>query len=897
MRTRFLKSLVSLSLHHRRKVLVATVLLTLVSIGLSSRLGMNFQWTNLLPDDMPIVTEFKRIDQDFNNPGNYIVVLEADDPVRLEAATDAVIEILESNDEWVTLVQGRLPENYMVDNGLRLASPSDLEASIHMLSDPRLVSMLSRFDLATKMMSLMPAETIADSEEEVIRLAMGLESLARSLEASLDGHPVEVDRAVRDLTTGNPYFLSMDGKMSLVMAASTASMDEFDKLPQMDVALEKALDSMAERFPDVSVGRTGMIPIGRAEMESTTTGTVALTLAALVLVFVMLRWNFGDWWTPMLALLPVVLGIFWSMGFYAVTIGSLNIMTAMIMLVLVGLGIDFSIHLLNRFREERARGSSVDDSITEAVVGTGRGILTGAITTAVAFFAIMISDSRGIVEFGFCAGSGVLFTLFAVLLTLPCMVVWRELRGVRKKKAIVAPELRAIGTATKGVVRLRWAILPLALAAIIFGVRSARLIDFEYNFLALEPQVEEVFLQEKIVDRFGMSTELASLTATSVEESRKFAGLFRAKKEVGGVDDISLWLPRPEWQEKNDAVIARLGAMLRAPREPNLPSAAGSDKMISQINSLRGTLAALGKRISNTDMKRATAVLERIAGDGGALANLSARIHADDRTMAALDTYAQSFESTMAARLQRMTAKSGPVTVDDLPESLLQRYRSPTTGRFMIQAFPRGYVFEREPLEAFAAATSSIDPAVTGMPQLMLEMNATMVRDGARATGAAALAIFMLLLIDFRRLTPAILAMLPLAIGVSLMLLIMWLTGMKYNFVNLIAIPIIIGIGVDNGVHVLHRYLESGRDELATAMTSVGRAILMTSLTTMIGFGNIAFYAHPGMASLGVLLFIGVAACLVATLVIMPALASLMAGLLFRAGRTPSATRTAAGVR
>lgn len=885
MRTRLLKSIVSLSLEHRRATLIATAIITLITLGLSGLLKMNFQWTQLLPDDLPMVAEYQRIDKDFKNPGNFIVVLESEEPLELEAATDRAIEILAANEQWVALVQGRLPEDFMVEQGLRIAAPPDLEASLFLLEDPRLVPMLAKFDAIVRQAA--EADEVA-SEQELVRLAGGLDSLARSLEASASGQPQQVDRAVRDLTTGNPYFKSIDGRMSLVMAAATASMDEFDKLVLMDVDLEAALAPITDEFPGVSVGRTGMIPIGRAEMDSTSQGTALLTLLSLMLVFVMLRWNFGDWITPLMALAPVVLGIVWSMGFYAVSIQTLNIMTAMIMLVLVGLGIDFSIHLLNRFREERAAGASVEAAITEAVCGTGRGILTGSITTAVAFFAIMISDSRGIREFGFCAGAGVLITLFAVFFTLPSLVVGRELRRAEKQEVTVAPEFKALGSFSRGVMAARWVLLPVFLVATVLGLRAVKLIDFEYNFLKLEPQVDAVLLQAQVVERFGMSTELASLTADSPEQSRRFAQAFAAKDEVGGVDDISQWLPEPQWQAQNDALVTQLHQALASPREAMPPSSLGDEELARTFEGLRANLEILRGRAERGDLARAENLLAALSADDGRLARLAEAARSESGR-AQLDTYAQAFESSLAARLDRMSAKTGPITVDTLPAELRDRYQSPTSGRFMIQAFPKGFIFEKQQLEAFAAATNSIDPAVTGMPQLMLEMNDTMVSDGAKATAAAALAIFVLLLIDFRRLTPAILAMLPLGVGVALMLGIMWLIGMKYNFINLIAIPIIIGIGVDNGVHVLHRYLEAGRDKLPEAMTSVGRAILMTSLSTMIGFGSIGFYAHPGMASMGILLFIGVGGCLVATLVVLPGVAPLVAGLLFRDAQTLAA--------
>jgi len=132
-----------------------------------------------------------------------------------------------------------------------------------------------------------------------------------------------------------------------------------------------------------------------------------------------------------------------------------------------------------------------------------------------------------------------------------------------------------------------------------------------------------------------------------------------------------------------------------------------------------------------------------------------------------------------------------------------------------------------------------------------------------------------LLLIDFRKPFTAFLTLLPLITGVSLTLGIMWIFGMKLNYINMIGIPVIIGIGVDDGVHFIHRYLDEGRGNMGKAAKSVGRAMLMTSLTTMIGFGSLMFYLMRGMQSMGFVLFVGVGMCFLVTITVLPALVTI----------------------
>jgi predicted RND superfamily exporter protein len=156
---------------------------------------------------------------------------------------------------------------------------------------------------------------------------------------------------------------------------------------------------------------------------------------------------------------------------------------------------------------------------------------------------------------------------------------------------------------------------------------------------------------------------------------------------------------------------------------------------------------------------------------------------------------------------------------------------------------------------------------------MMLHMSRETIREGKLAFFAASLVILLVLLLDFRRPLVAGLAFLPLLSGVAYLLGLMWIAGEKLHYLNVIALPVIIGIGVDDGVHFLHRLIQEGRGGMRRAVNSVGRAMVLTSLTTMIGFGSLTLYLMRGMASLGRVLFLGVGTCLLVTFTLLPALA------------------------
>lgn len=163
-----------------------------------------------------------------------------------------------------------------------------------------------------------------------------------------------------------------------------------------------------------------------------------------------------------------------------------------------------------------------------------------------------------------------------------------------------------------------------------------------------------------------------------------------------------------------------------------------------------------------------------------------------------------------------------------------------------------------------------VSPRATGIPPVWRSLLDLFARDGKLATSLAIVLIFLLLLADFRSLQKAALGMIPLVIGTAWMLGVMVLTGLQITMVNVMAIPLIIGIGIDDGVHIIHRYQIEGRGEHRTVFSSTGRAVLLTTLTTMLGFGSLWFATYRGLGSMGIALFIGVGTCFLATILVMP---------------------------
>ncbi|MBD3306433.1 MMPL family transporter [candidate division KSB3 bacterium] len=911
MRTTVLQWVIDMAIHRRKRVLIVSILLTAMLGAAAATLKLDTRWSALLPETLPVVKEFKKIDEEFYQPSNMIIAISGDDPLMLEEVTDEVTALLErelvcepntpvadciEKERYARYIYGKLPEAWLREHLIRLVKPNEAKRLRNVLSDPRLVPYLVHLNDDFEA-EYTDSENVKDQERQIVASLDAIQRFLEALDTAASGEIQEerLTRTVRDLTVGNPYMLSLDNSLSLVMVASVVPTDDIEHVTQLDRRIETLLAPLGAKYPQFRIERTGMTAVSRDEMDSVGPQTVLISLVALGIVFLLLVWNFRSVLTPILALIPIVAGIIWSTGIIALTLGQMNIMTSMIMVVLLGLGIDFSIHVANRYHEEVAARKPLQEALQATLTETAKGVITGAITTAAAFYTLMIADTRGIKEFGFCAGTGVLVTLLAVLWILPALLAYNTSQRSRRGKILAkSHDFSALGNIVVRMGRWRRGVIALMVVLTALGIWGGLNLKWEWNFMNLEPEgLRSVELQDEIIDKFKLAVSVSLLTADSIEESRSLREEFKEKGIVGDVDDISLWVSRPDFEE-NKSYIAELRGMISEDRPRIAFQDDESDTTMEDGNAIRDHRAQLTEEldrlwaniveiqalsiIGGQDRvleKTKKLVATREQRDEGMLMKIAQRF-LEDTTIdwEIVDHFAERFHHTARSQILQMVQGDEAVTVDMVPEKLVAKYVSHTGAPgYLLRIFPKKNLYEREELELFQVVVSKVHPNVTGTPQMILNMNLETLREGKLASLMAILVILAVLLIDFRHHPLiALFAFLPLISGMALMLGCLWLFGEKLNYINTIALPVIIGIGVDDGVHFFHRYLQEGKGGIGRAVTSVGRAMLMTSLTTMIGFGSLMLYLMRGMQSMGFALFLGVGMCFLVTLTLLPAL-------------------------
>ncbi|MCI0463705.1 MAG: MMPL family transporter, partial [Gemmataceae bacterium] len=417
--------------------------------------------------------------------------------------------------------------------------------------------------------------------------------------------------------------------------------------------------------------------------------------------------------------------------------------------------------------------------------------------------------------------------------------------------------------------RPRWVIAgSLALTAILAAC-SLR-VGYDHNLLHLQAEgLDSVQWELKLIEHTaGASWHALSYTSTP-EEALALKERYEKLPEVSRVVEVAALVPRhqPHKLEQLSDIQKRLRSLPKRgsviPHEP--PDAQRLEALLAE---LRTTLQP------HTTVSRP--VLENL---NASLQALHERMRTAEQ--ATVSTRLQQFEQWLARDLAedlhrlREVASPASITVADLPPSLRERYIG-RNGKWLLCVFARDSLWEYGPLCHFVKQIRTVDPHATGKPFGTLESLKAM-KDGFQWAGVYAFcAIFGVLLLDFRTLKHTLVALAPLLMGVLAALGVMGLFGVELNPANMIAFPLILGVGADNGVHVLHDYLSRRRDRAYTLNRSTGRGIMVAALTTILGFGTLMISSHRGLASLGLVLTLGVGCCMLTALVFLPAVLRLL---------------------
>ncbi|MEK7486953.1 MAG: MMPL family transporter [Planctomycetota bacterium] len=653
---------------------------------------------------------------------------------------------------------------------------------------------------------------------------------------------------------------------------------------------------------DFEIGYTGSPALNVAEMRDSRKGLFWGSIFSFTLVFILfigLYYKFPS--RPLFALVCLIFGIIWTFIFTSFYPGYLNLLSMAFALLVIGLGVDFGIHFISRFNEE-IEHQPTEEALFQTLVRLTPPLFISALTTSGTFFLTMTTDFKGFAELGLIAGVGVMICLLITLTLLPALLLLfpsasEASRPHRRWFSVLFWPFQKIGYCCVFLVspftflfqkitswllplilyQYHWIVVLITFILTGFFAYSATFLEYDRNILNLQSKNSlEVDYMRKIlaIGEFGVlfyPTSEENYVLQEYLDKLRYQGYqnytfsiqdmvppeqITRKKEMEALFLLPIFLKKNHKNFSADDFQVQLETLI-----DNFSEIHNLLVTKEQAGPLRLNLAQIiddGKPDEGEDLVELLSVLEEK--------------NEEKPFLEAIQQFSQQSLTQIRDLLEFLesVSKASPFTVEDLPEELKMIFIS-HDGKFrLIQIYPKGDIFEGETLGKFVEHLQLVSPLATGHPVMVYEMVKS-IRESYEDVGWMALAlIFCITFLLFRNLAETILGVFVLILGIIWMFgILVFLPHGNLNPANMIAIPLILGIGIDNIVHIIHRFREE--KNLEKTMRQTGKAIVASSVTTIFGFLGMCIGTHQGLISLGNTLILGMACCLFMSLIVLPA--------------------------
>ena len=643
-----------------------------------------------------------------------------------------------------------------------------------------------------------------------------------------------------------------------------------DKTDEAVERMRVLVNETQAEVPGLNVGVTGEPVLDHDEMvqsqkDSTLASIVSLVVCALIFIY-----GYQETGRPLKATLCLLVGLGYTLAFTTLTVGHLNILTVTFFPILIGLAIDFGVHLITRYEEELRLGRGEKEAIRKAIVYTGQGIFTGALTTSAAFIAMCLTNFRGIQEMGVICGAGMLICLVPMLTMLPVLLF----RGRQN----VIDHQRAPQISLRARIESLWLRRPVIVCLVtitlcLISLLQFHKVNFDYDLLHMQSKgLPAVIYEEKLISSTPKSVIYGAVIASNAQEAVELEAKIRKLPAVADVDSMAPRLVGD--QTKKLALIGEIKDIIAPihfpPADPNPVNLA---RLSSTLYSTYGYLGAAADDVEKDDPELSRQLLTMRTS----INELRRQMLGMDPEQASrkLAAYQQALFNDVQEtfRSLQMQDNSSPLTANDLPPALHNRFIG-KTGKFLLQVYPKEDIWQRNNQEEFVKELRTVDPHVTGTPVQLYEYTTLLKNSYVQAAYYALIVIIVMVLVHFRTLSSVILALLPVGVGSLWMGGLMGAFGLPFNPANIMTLPLVIGIGVTNGIHILNRFAEEKNPSILARST--GKAVFISGLTTVSGFGSLMLGRHQGIRSLGYVMSIGVVTCMVAALTFLPAILTLL---------------------
>ena len=829
--------------------------------------------------------------REFPASDDVVVMVEGGDPASREAFVDLLAGMLAEEPDHFSAIFPRVDLPFLTSRALLFLPESDLETLVSSVREARpfLLSLSSREGL-TALLSDFEGNVSGSGQEKLVSMLPFLSEIFGELRRAVETRgraayqspwgsllfgqtsPELAERSQEGFQDTSFYHTTANGTVHLLLL-------RFADRDSESISLLRSIVGRAERaFPSLKVGVTGEPLLEHDEMVSSEEDSNRSGFLSMILVAILFTVAFRQLARPMAIIGSFLLGAGWTVGFTTLVVGHLNLLTVSFFTILVGSGIDFGIHILLRYEEEFAKHGDLGKAMDESLVWTGTDIAVSAFSTAVAFAAVGMADFKGVSELGIIAGCGIMLCLVATVLPLPSLVVLLDRnRKPGQARGVGLGGRILLARAESALLRKApWTLLLVAVM-LVAAYPAISSVGFDYNLLRMQdPNLESVQTELELINKGGNTVLFAVSLADDLEDARARKARFETLSAVSHVETVSDLFP--EVTPRKLKAIRELGALVSDisipdPDAPEAANAVGAKELRQMGDGFMELERFFKKQKEGLMASDSPAIRESTVKFEGEMDRLFSELSnlGPGPIEDGLTEFQRNFFRDLSSMVEFLKSQDPDpqLRLEDLPDNL--RLRSiGETGKLVLRIYPKKNIWERDALNEFVGQVRESDPEVVGAP-VMIWHHTNMMKTAFETAGKYAMgAITIILFLYFRSVRWTLLAILPLVLGVLFMLFAMARYQISFNLANFMGLPLLLGIGMDYGIHVLHRAQEEGRVNMFDHST--GPATTLSALSTVAGFGTLALGGHQGIASLGFLLATGVVGILLAALFVLPAL-------------------------
>jgi len=861
------------SLNHPLLVLLTTVLLTLAAWQYTAaNLSVNTDTAELVAPEAPFQQNRRKFEKQFSQDmQTLLLVVKSDTPELTKAATKRLGRLLGVDQDNFSSVYLPNDNVFFHKNGLLYLDVDDLQSLSNTLSQaqPFIGRLYQETDLNGFFSIFEDALTKKDDGQELpVDLPSLLEKVARALHKTTNG-----DNALLSweaLITDKKTYASNNG---FILALPKFDYTKIRPAENAISAIRKAVVQIQDpNLPEVKVTITGEAGLEDDELAGMSSGTFTASIFSVVLVLFILLLAYRSVLLTLATLLTLGLGMVFCGTFAAAAVKELNLISVAFAVSNIGLGVEYAIHFCLRYRDYILNNCDKNRALHSALLATSPSLLLCASTTAIGLYAFIPTDYKGVSELGLLAGTSLFICLGITLTVLPVLL------RIFPAPTATRFETDKAGMLTKMPLKLaaftlhfaRPIVLTTAVLAVIAGV-LVTYVQTDFNPINLRDPNSESVIAFKDLTKDKDTTPMTLTVLTQDENKTK--SLQQQLKKLSAVDrTVSLFDFVPSDQEEKLFIIEEMATVMgfQAARFPTLKIETDPSTAVNHM------LTTIERILPEKADAREIAALNAFKTElKGVLLEFDNRQQPDRRI------FIEKIQTTLLGTLPSVMNEllvglnAGTITLNDLPADIKERWLS-KEGWYRIQIYPKKDLNDLANLEEFITQVQAIAPETTDLPIMYWESMKEVIEAFRQAITIALITIALVLFGIRRNIVDTLLIMTPLILAGLFTMASAVITHTPINFANIIALPLLLGFGVDNGIHMVEKLRHSLSEKQNIYQSSTARAMFYGALTTSSSFAGLAFSPHQGIASMGLVITMGIFWIVTCTFVILPALSKLV---------------------